>query len=165
MGLNDLSSSITNINIIMKTNKITNLNKIFLIIISLAHWVAMGGVATYFIWGNIKYDKYVLYSFICLIISWILYYDCVASYYEKIIIKDVIDIENMRNPSFDLFCYNNNITILIEIITFVLMIFNFAYVMLRNDIPKMIVFLYITSFTFLNLIFRYSDLLKIYNPK
>jgi len=168
MGINDLSSSITNINILIKSNKISTINKFILLFGTITHWLFMGGISTYFVWGNVKYDKYILYSLIFIILQWfVIYQDCVASYYEKIIIKDEpeIDIDNMRNPSFDLFCYNNHATIVIEIIVAFLMIFNFALIMLRNNIPKIIVLIYIILSIFLNLFYRYYDLIKIYKLK
>jgi len=165
MGINDLSSSKKNINKLIKSKKITFINKIFLVIITITHLIFLGGISTYFIWENPKYDKYILYALLFLILSWAVYQDCIASYYEKILIKDEINIDNMRNPSFNLFCYNNHITILIEIIINSLMVFNIALVMLRSNFSKIIVLLYIIVAIFINLFFRHADLLKLYKLK
>jgi hypothetical protein len=163
MGLNDLSSCITNINLIKNTNKISIINKIFLVILFITHWIFMGGVATYFIWGSPDYDKILIFSLILLILTWtIIYKECMTSYYEKNIISEIIDTDNMRNPSLDLYCYNNNVTLYIEILINILMTFNFAFAMLRMEIPKFLVLIFIICMISNNLYFRFLDLLKNY---
>lgn len=165
MGINDLSSAIENIEKIKKTKLISKQNKIILVLIFIAHWLFMGGIATYFIWGQPKYDIYLICCLPFLIITWKLFGDCSASYYEKKIIKDIINIDYIRNPSLNLFCYNNNITIIIEIVVSFLMNFNFGYIMIRNNMPTTIVFIYLIWATYSNIYHRREDLLKIYEVK
>ena len=166
MGINDLNSSLENIKKIYNSKLITLQNKIILVIGFILHWIFIIGIATYFIWGKPEYDIYLFYTLIFLFITWnFVWKDCIASYYEKKIIKNVLDLTRLRNPSINLYNYTNNVTILIDILICVLPTFNFAFVMIRNNFPNIIIFFYIIFSVMNNLFQRYTDLTETYELK
>lgn len=162
MGLFNLFSSKQNINKIYKTDKISGQNKILLLFYFIMHWIIMIGLITYFIWRKPKYDIYLLYFFIFFLLTWtVVYNDCMFSYYEKKIIGEIIDITNMRNPSLNLYCDTNFITILLDTIIIIGVILNFAYIMLINNFQNYLIFLFLFFLIPYILFYRCIDLQKI----
>lgn len=165
MGINDLSSTIENVNKIKNSKIISKRNKINLILLFIVHWIFLGGIATYIIWRQPKYDKYILFCIVFLIITWKIYDNCLVSYYEQEIIKDVLNINKIRNPSLNFYCNNNNITVFIEIIVSFIMNFNFAYIMLSNNFYPIFVLIFLIWSLYVTLYHRHIDLLKNYELK
>jgi hypothetical protein len=140
--MNDLSTCKKNI-LEIYNSKIINYNdKIKLVFFFIIHWIFTFAIITYLLWDNEKTDKYYIGIIVILVISWTFFdNNCAISFYEKKIIKDIINTEYMYNPSLNFYCYHNTNTLLNELIIFILLIFNIGYIMLKNNIPKNIIFI------------------------
>jgi hypothetical protein len=153
-----------NINFILNTDEISYNNKMILIFLFILHWVIVIAASTYFIWGNPNLDKCVFLVIFFLFITWVVVYnDCIISYYEKQIVKNILNVDKIRNPSITLYNYTNFKSITIEIIVQILLIFNYSFIFIRYGIPKIFILIFIILANIGHLYIRYQEIIDRYN--
>jgi hypothetical protein len=135
-------------------------NKFILICLFIIHWIFVITICSYNLWGNKNTDFIIFGSLLFLIITWFFYFSqCVITYYEFKILKDSnLTFDEMYNPSMNLYCNNNSITILISTIIGILFIYTFQKTLLRYNFSKYFVLIFVLVSIFYWMYYRMNEI-------
>ena len=165
MFCDDLCS---NLLLIYYSDKIDEIDKLIICILFFLHWTPMTFIGSYYFLRGTKCHWFIIIYLCFFIVTWfIIYKDCMFSYYEKEILfgKGVFDfdVKYMANPSIALYMKINIFTILLFCIVIFFTLYTFYRAFIGIGLPKVVVAPTIGVFYIFMLYYRWQEYLLINN--
>jgi hypothetical protein len=161
-------SGFKNLTTIYNSQQITLSEKIILIVLFIIHWIIIITMASYLVWGKKQYDWIFGFYFLFLFVTWyIVYGECLISYYEKRMIFDkkvlTFDEKYMKNPSISFYCKNNLFTILLFTLINIIYVITGYIILQRHHIPRLYITILIILGIYSILNHRGKEIIDLYN--
>jgi len=158
----------TNVLLIYYSDKIDVIDKLIICTLFFLHWIPMIFISSYYFLRGTKSHWFIITYLCFFIVTWfIIYKDCMFSYYEKEILfgKGVFDfdVKYMANPSMALYMKINIFTILLFCVIIAFTLYTFYQALIGIGLPNIIVSPLIAIFYIFMLYYRWQEYLLINN--